>query len=135
MGPDGRKVRALTDDPMVGIEADREEGVIPASSACAFGIRYRSAIGSGSIVFLSDPAEKMRALTLITHRYGGERIPFDTAESLSTLVIWIDPDTLVMKQPPKKETLGPAFLQRHNSPGGRMINYKRSSFSLIFSNR
>lgn len=75
--PEGRRMSVLEKEPRVGFELDLcgdyiGEGDLP----CAYGCRYASIIGSGTVEILSDPKEKLAGLKQIMRHVTGEEFTF-----------------------------------------------------------
>ena len=69
--PKGRKVDALRRNPEVCFEMDCGHRLIEAEAACGYGFAYSSVIGDGTVVFIEDPEEKLRALLkMMEHQTG-----------------------------------------------------------------
>jgi nitroimidazol reductase NimA-like FMN-containing flavoprotein (pyridoxamine 5'-phosphate oxidase superfamily) len=69
--PEGRKVEMIRQNPRVCFEVDVDEELVRKGAPCSWGVRYRSVIGWGQAAFLTDEAEKRRALDVIVGHYGG----------------------------------------------------------------
>ncbi len=67
----GMKFEILRRNPRVCIEVDEALGIVSAESACAWGFRYRSVIGTGLAQFVYDSGEKRKALNLLMEKYSG----------------------------------------------------------------
>jgi nitroimidazol reductase NimA-like FMN-containing flavoprotein (pyridoxamine 5'-phosphate oxidase superfamily) len=67
---DGKKMELIAEDPLVSFEAEADVSIIPPAdrtSACEWGVAYRSVIGRGRARLLTDPDEKRAGLlTLMT---------------------------------------------------------------------
>jgi len=87
--PEGRKIGALRRDPRVSFAVYVDVALVRAEKACDYGMRFRSVIGSGSARFVDDPAEKSRALSLLSARYGAAPAAVGEAEARKVAVIEI----------------------------------------------
>lgn len=70
-GHKGRKIDILSKNPLVCFEAESRVETVRAESACGWGMRYLSVIGSGRASFVNDPAGKRTALGIIMKKYSG----------------------------------------------------------------
>lgn len=68
----GRKHDLLQQDNRVGFEIDIGRELVRGKTACAWGMKYQSLIGSGKISYLTDAREKIAALQLLMEQYGHE---------------------------------------------------------------
>lgn len=84
----GKKLRILRKNPNVCFEVDAAVEVAPAKDACGVGMRFRSAVGFGTVDFVEDSAEKARVLRLFVDKYapaaGREMPPHEIAKT----VVW-----------------------------------------------
>lgn len=70
--PVGRKIDLLRRDNRVGFEIDTGHELQTADQACGWGMKFKSLIGAGEILFISDEQEKEFALLRILRKYGYE---------------------------------------------------------------
>ena len=77
--PEGRRVRALREDPQVAFEMDQEIQLIGGDAACSYGCLYQSIIGQGTAYFLEDSDEKSHALALLMKHQTGKDFVFTPA--------------------------------------------------------
>ena len=68
---EGRKIDLMKADPLAGFELDTGYELVPAEEACGYTARYVSVIGTGTLRFLRDRAEKERSLTRIMEHVTG----------------------------------------------------------------
>jgi nitroimidazol reductase NimA-like FMN-containing flavoprotein (pyridoxamine 5'-phosphate oxidase superfamily) len=89
---EGRKLDALRRDPRVCFEVTVDVALVRGERPCDFGVRYRSAVGTGRARLVEDPAERVRALELIAARYAGAAtaIPADEAARVAVLAIEVE---------------------------------------------
>ena len=73
--PEGHKMDLLRLNPQVCFEVEADVALLPANSACGWGIRYASVIGWGHAASVDDPLEKRAALDAIMAHYGEENSP------------------------------------------------------------
>ncbi|MDD2955524.1 MAG: pyridoxamine 5'-phosphate oxidase family protein [Oscillospiraceae bacterium] len=88
---EGRKLDILSQNPIVAFEMDCGhrlvgEGEVP----CRYGYAFRSIVGSGSASLVTDPEEKMAALSLLMEHQTGRRFAFDNAMCDTVAVFRID---------------------------------------------
>ena len=70
---DGRKIKALAKSPRVCFEATTDYEILPGkTTACQWAARFKSVIGYGRVVFITDAAERRRALDVIMDHYAGK---------------------------------------------------------------
>jgi uncharacterized protein len=89
--PEGKKLEILRRNRNVCFELDITDGIKTGETACDWGIRYRSVIGFGEVVFLEDPAHKRAALDIIVAQYAGkEAFAYPEAKLKRTTVFRVD---------------------------------------------
>lgn len=93
-GMDGRKLRAFRNNPHVCFELDGRGALITngdGEEACAYSFAIFSAMGSGEITFVEAPAEKQRALELITFHQTGRHlsVPLAKMDRVSVLCLTV----------------------------------------------
>jgi nitroimidazol reductase NimA-like FMN-containing flavoprotein (pyridoxamine 5'-phosphate oxidase superfamily) len=86
---EGKKITLLRKNPRCCFEVDQYEGIIQGKNPCSWGMRYRSVIGCGRAVILSDPAEKKQGLACIVRHYQGGTPVFSDDEVKNVAVIRI----------------------------------------------
>ena len=69
--PEGRKVEVLRRKPEVCFEMDCGHRLVEAEAACGYGFAYSSVIGEGTVGFIEDHEEKLRALLRIMEHQTG----------------------------------------------------------------
>lgn len=65
----GKKMDILNKNNNVCFEVDIENEIVKSESACNWGMKYYSVIGSGKAYFIEDTAEKKKALDIIMQKY------------------------------------------------------------------
>lgn len=95
---EGRKMDILRRTPRVCFEADREYGLIEASTACGYGCTFASVIGEGTIEILDDPNEKAHGLSAIMRHQTGKEFSFSTAQTEAVCVLRLRVDSLSGKR-------------------------------------
>lgn len=68
---EGRKVDVLRRNPEVCFEMDCGHRLVEAEAACGYGFAYSSVVGDGTVVFIEEPGEKLRALLKIMEHQTG----------------------------------------------------------------
>lgn len=66
---EGRKVDLIRKLGQAGFELDCRGKLAPAEKACGFTYYFGSVIGTGRVVELTDPAEKVRAMQVLMGHY------------------------------------------------------------------
>lgn len=70
-GHRGMKIDFIRENPLVCFEAESRVETVRAESACRWGMRYMSVVGSGMASLVEDPAGKKAALGVIMKKYSG----------------------------------------------------------------
>lgn len=100
---EGRKAAAFgtrgTEGVTVAVEMDCEDGVITGGYSCSYSFAYRSIMGSGTVRPVSEPAEKLRGLSLIMdHMAPGAPASFSD-EAVERVSVWrVDVEELTGKR-------------------------------------
>ena len=96
----GRKLELLRAQPLVGFELDCGHRLMPGDRACSYSFAYRSIIGTGRMVLLTDPAAQTHALRRIMAHYApaapADR-SFDPAALAHLCVLRLDVDEWACK--------------------------------------
>ena len=98
--PKGRKMDILREHPQVCFEVETEVEVVTGERPCDYTVKYKSVIGVGTAVLLTDPEEKCQALALIMRRHGGPETGFREEVLPITAVIRIDIESMTGKANP-----------------------------------
>lgn len=69
---EGRKIELIKALGYAGFELDTGHKIKEAKKACAFGFKFQSIIGEGSIHLVEDNEEKIEAMHLIMKHYSNE---------------------------------------------------------------
>ena len=96
--PEGKKIVMLEKNPRCCFEADICDQVIRGDRPCSWGMRYRSVIGYGTAVILTDPEEKRHGLNCIMRHYHGGTHEFSERDIRSVTVIRIVIDSITGKK-------------------------------------
>lgn len=94
----GRKLDILRRNNRVCFEFDTVEGLIEAEDACAWGMRFRSVIGTGLVHFVEDFEAKRGALSEIMAQYGAGRYDFPEQVVNATVVFKVAIESVTGKQ-------------------------------------
>jgi nitroimidazol reductase NimA-like FMN-containing flavoprotein (pyridoxamine 5'-phosphate oxidase superfamily) len=68
-GMAGKKIDILKKNPVVCFEVDVDAELIRSDTACGYGMKYRSVIGTGRAQFVDDSDAKREALDIIMAHY------------------------------------------------------------------
>lgn len=85
----GSKIDILKANDRVCFEISVDHGVITAEEACDFEAQHRTVIGFGRARFVTDEAEKSRALDLIVAKFTDRRFDYPKAKLGITTVVRI----------------------------------------------
>lgn len=72
---EGRKMDILKENPAVCFEMDCSFQITRDEIPCHWSAEHESVIGSGTIVFITEPTEKKAAMDAIMNHYGFEGVP------------------------------------------------------------
>ena len=95
---EGKKTDILRSNPRCCVEVDSTEGSIPDDNPCSWEMQYKSVICTGTASFVTENAEKQRALTCILKRYGGDEHVFSEKDLGRVCVIRIALDGMTGKK-------------------------------------
>ena len=76
---EGKKVDILRKNNCVGFEVDVDHELVKGASACEWGMKGRSVVGTGKAYLVDDPAGKRQGLDVIMKHYGAPE-PFSYKE-------------------------------------------------------
>jgi uncharacterized protein len=101
---EGRKSRALAQEPRICLSLLGEASFDPGGAPCDDGFAYRSALVEGEASLLTEKTEREQALRLIVGKYDPEAAdrPFDEDVLERTLVYAVSIDTVTYKQRPRR---------------------------------
>jgi nitroimidazol reductase NimA-like FMN-containing flavoprotein (pyridoxamine 5'-phosphate oxidase superfamily) len=94
----GSKIEILQANPEVCFEVSSVTGFVEAPEACDFEAQHRTVIGFGRAAFITNEAEKTRALDLIVARFTDQRFEYPKENLAKTFVIRIDVHAMKGKQ-------------------------------------
>jgi uncharacterized protein len=94
----GKKIAMIWKDPRCCFEVDICDSIIRGDRPCSWGMHYRSVIGYGRAVILSDPAEKRHGLACIMRHYDSGTFEFSDEEVKNVAVIRITLESMTGKK-------------------------------------
>lgn len=80
----GKKLDLIRANPKVGFELDCNHKLIEGKVACQYGFAYSSVVGKGIAEIVSEPQEKMKAMSVLMKGMTGK--DFDFNEKLVSIV-------------------------------------------------
>ncbi len=95
---EGRKLDVLSQNNAVAFVLETD--VVPVSGGdipCKYGAAYASVMGEGTAAILTDPAEKLAALSILMRTQTGRAFAFTTEMTASVAVIQVDVDSFTAK--------------------------------------
>lgn len=99
----GRKLDLMRQNPKVFFEMECDTQAFKGDVACRYGMAYRSLMGRGRAVFLEQPEEKQKALSILMKTQTGRDFRFDDRLVQVVGVIRID----VLEYSAKRRPLPP----------------------------
>ena len=96
--PGGKKMEMLRKNPRCCVEVDCTTGPIPGDNHCAWEMRYRSVICTGTARILTEYGEKRDAMNRILRHYGSPDHPFTEKELERVSLVKISLDGMTGKQ-------------------------------------
>jgi len=94
----GSKIEILARNANICFEIGLDHGVIEDEKPCDFEARHRTVIGHGKAVFVTDPAERIRALDLIVAKFTDRKFEYPAPNLAVTAVVRIDVETFKGKK-------------------------------------
>lgn len=96
---EGRKIEILRRNPEVCFEMDCGHKLVEATAACGYGFAYSSVIGEGTVGFIEDPEEKLRALLkIMEHQTGRSDFSIPDAALRGVLAFRVSVGSFTAKQ-------------------------------------
>jgi nitroimidazol reductase NimA-like FMN-containing flavoprotein (pyridoxamine 5'-phosphate oxidase superfamily) len=95
--PKGKKIEILKKNPNVCFEFEILTQVIKSSSACKWGMKYRSVIGFGQAVFVTDRDQKRDAFDTIMNQYAEGSFEYEEAPLKSSTIIKVEIESMTGK--------------------------------------
>jgi len=104
---EGRKYDILRNNPKIGFEMDCDVEPFYGQTACQYGTEYKSIIGKGSVEFIEEPLEKIKAMEILMKTQTGKDFTFDEkmVASVTVLKIWVHSFTGKCRPKPPTEFL------------------------------
>lgn len=97
--PRGRKIDLMIRNPKVSFEMDCDHRLVEGSTACRYTYKYASLVGEGTVRFLKDYDEKLRALKAVMRRVTGtDEYVYDEPAVVSVAVFAVDVTDVVGKR-------------------------------------
>jgi len=94
---EGRKLDMIRENPRVCFEVDIDHEVIPYEDKCAWSMKYRSVMGTGTAVIVEDIEEKKRGLAVIMAHYTDRKFDYGDTLASRVAVIRIDVESMTGK--------------------------------------
>ena len=95
---EGRKLDVLQQNDRVAFVLETDVSLISGGElACKYGSAYASVMGEGKATLLTDPAEKLAALSILMRTQTGRAFAFTTEMTASVAVIRVDVDSFTAK--------------------------------------
>jgi nitroimidazol reductase NimA-like FMN-containing flavoprotein (pyridoxamine 5'-phosphate oxidase superfamily) len=94
----GSKIEILKKNNHICFEISIDHGIIEDESPCDFEARHRTVIGHGKASFVTDKAEKIRALDVIVAAFSERKFTYPEANLNNTAVLRIDIEILKGKK-------------------------------------
>lgn len=96
---EGRKLELVRSDNRASFVMDTARSLWANKDACRATMEYESVMGTGLVFFVSDPAEKERALSLLVAHYMGEEVfTINSAVTARTEVLKLEVETVTGKR-------------------------------------
>ena len=96
--PKGRKIDLLAERPRVAFEMDCDHKLVEGSTACRYTYKYASLMGVGTVRFIEDFDEKLRALkSVMRHVSGTDDYEYDDLAVKSVAVFAVDATEVIGK--------------------------------------
>ncbi len=94
----GKKIEMLTRNPRCCVEVDSSSGPIKGDNPCAWEMRYKSVICTGTARILTGYEEKCVAMNCILRHYGSPEHPFSEKEMERVCLVKISLDGMTGKR-------------------------------------
>ncbi len=86
---EGEKIELLKKNPNVAFAVETDIGVVSHSTACGYGMRYRSVIGRGTARFVDSYDEKNRLLRLLSEKYTSCPVDDFSRDTLNHVTVFV----------------------------------------------
>jgi hypothetical protein len=70
--PSGKKIEMIKQNSIVCFEAETKTEIVKSDSACSWGMKFISIIGSGIAEIVDDEIQKRESLNIIMEKYSGK---------------------------------------------------------------
>lgn len=95
---EGKKLDLIKNNNNVCFEIEVDVDLVSAEKACAWGMTYRSVIGYGNVILLTDIEEKRKALDTIMKHYSPEKWEYPDMMIDTVVVFKIAIDSITGKK-------------------------------------
>lgn len=97
---EGRKIALIAGKPAVGFELDRGYRLVPGDTACQYGARFQSVIGTGRVSFVEEDAERRMALASLMRQATGREDGWEFSDAMlrSVCIYKLEVDTISCKE-------------------------------------
>jgi len=99
-GPKGNKLDLLRANPNVCFEFDRVTEVIEAQDPCSWDMMYQSIIGIGTVEFIEETENKIKALKTIISQYSDRQMDITQVKAKAVVVFQVNIENMTFKQGP-----------------------------------
>ncbi len=99
-GPKGNKLDLLRANPNVCFEFDRVTEVIEAQDPCSWDMMYQSIIGIGTVEFIEETENKIKALKTIISQYSDRQMDIPQVKAKAVVVFQVNIENMTFKQGP-----------------------------------
>lgn len=96
--PEGRKLDLIGKNNKVGFEVEAQHEILKDEVSCKWTTKYRSVIGRGKIVILTETAEKIDGLNIIMEHHGKMDNSYNERVLQKLIVLRLDIEDLTAKQ-------------------------------------
>jgi uncharacterized protein len=96
----GKKIDILKNNPSVCISFSTDHQLFHRHEpvACSYGMKYRSVLAYGEIVFIDDYGEKVRILNIIMKKYAGREFDYNAPAVNNVCIYKLTPVTIEGKE-------------------------------------
>jgi len=95
---EGKKIDILKRNPKVAFEVDIDHALVAGKTPCSYTFNYRSVVGFGTAVFLSDIAEKRKGMDFIVRHYAGSVASYPDDALAKVIVVRVDISSITGRQ-------------------------------------
>ncbi|MBN1267180.1 MAG: pyridoxamine 5'-phosphate oxidase family protein [Anaerolineales bacterium] len=97
---EGRKIEILRSNPRVCFECEIDVRIKPSDKICSWSLQYRSVVGYGVVRFLTDPAEKRKAMETLLDHYTDPPYDIEDTTLQRTCMFVVEIESLCGKSSP-----------------------------------